>query len=101
MEINDPFRNSFEALLEKYAELLIGDTSPEAVDKVRYWALFGHIHKTMPALVSHWNATHPEEKAAVRELFEEIRDKGRIHREDLASSNTKSTSDSESGPQAE
>jgi hypothetical protein len=81
MNINDNFRKAFDALLEKYSELLIGENSPEAAEKVRYWALFSHIHKTMPALTSHWNAAHPEEKAAVRELFEEMRDKGRLHRE--------------------
>ncbi|WP_199620452.1 DUF2573 family protein [Paenibacillus alkalitolerans] len=97
MNINDNFRQAFDALLEKYAELLIGDNSPEAAEKVRYWALFNHIHKTMPALTSHWNSVHPEQKTAVRELFEEIRDKGRLHRE----AGAQPTSNSESGKQSD
>lgn len=64
----------FEALIEKYAELLTGDDSPEMIAKVKKWALYNQIHKTMPALASHWNQSHPEGKADIRELFEEIRD---------------------------
>lgn len=84
MNINDDFRKAFNALAEKYSELLLGDASPETVEKVQYWALFNHIHKTMPALTNHWNAAHPAEKAAVRELFEEIRDRGRQYRESVS-----------------
>jgi len=72
--LSDPsVRQSFDALIETYADLLIGDTSPESVEKVKLWALYSHIHKTMPALANHWNAQHPEAKAAVRELFEDIK----------------------------
>jgi hypothetical protein len=44
------------------------------IAKVKKWALYNQIHKTMPALASHWNQSHPEGKADIRELFEEIRD---------------------------
>lgn len=63
----------FEALCETYAELLTGDKSPEAVSKIKMWAIYNHIHKTMPALASHWNKEHLESKAQMRELFEEVR----------------------------
>lgn len=72
--LSDPaLRQSFDALIETYADLLIGDASAEAVEQVKLWALYNHIHKTMPALANHWNATHPEAKAAVRELFEDVK----------------------------
>jgi hypothetical protein len=72
--LNDPtLRQSFDALIESYADLLIGDAAPDAVEKVKLWALYSHIHKTMPALANHWNAAHPDAKAAVRELFEDVK----------------------------
>jgi len=80
--LDDPaLRQSFEALLETYSDLLVGDTSPETVEQVKLWALYNHIHKTMPALANHWNANHPEAKAAVRELFEDIKERNRLRRE--------------------
>lgn len=66
-------RQSFEALVATYADRLVGDASAESIEQVKYWALYSHIHKTMPALANHWNAAHPEAKAAVRELFEDIK----------------------------
>jgi hypothetical protein len=66
-------RESFDVLLEAYAEMLVGDKSAETVEQVKLWALYSHIHKTMPAMANHWNASHPEGKAAVRELFEHIK----------------------------
>lgn len=72
--MNPRFTTEFDALLEKFSELLTGDTSPEMVEKIKIWAIYNHIHKTMPALASHWNQTHPEGKADIRKLFEEVRD---------------------------
>lgn len=71
--MNPVFDSEFEALVEKFAELLTGRTSPEAVEKVKKWAIYNHIHKTMPALSSHWNQSHPEAKQEIRKLFEEIK----------------------------
>lgn len=68
------FDQEFEALVEKFAELLTGRTDAESLEKVRKWAIYNHIHKSMPALTSHWNQSHPEAKREVRLLFEEIRD---------------------------
>ena len=66
-------RASFEALIAAYAEMLVGDASPETVEQVKMWAIYSHIHKTMPAMAKHWNATNPEGKEAVRELFQHIK----------------------------
>lgn len=71
--MNPVFDREFEGLIEKYAELLTGQSSPDIVEKVKKWALYNQIHKSMPALASHWNQTHPEAKREVRLLFEEIR----------------------------
>ncbi|MGG2198735.1 DUF2573 family protein [Paenibacillus validus] len=71
--MNARFTTEFDALLEKFAELLTGDASPEMVEKIKVWSIYNHIHKTMPALASHWNQNHPESKADIRALYEEVR----------------------------
>jgi hypothetical protein len=68
------FERDFHALLEKTADLLTGDSSPEMTEKVKIWAIYQHLHKAMPALTGHWNQVHPEGKAEIRGIFEEIRD---------------------------
>ncbi|MCZ8517139.1 DUF2573 family protein [Paenibacillus filicis] len=72
--MNARFQTEFDALVEKFAELLTGDASPETIEKIKLWSVYNHIHKTMPALASHWNQNHPESKADIRRLFEEVRD---------------------------
>lgn len=72
--MNSEFEKQFEALLEKMAELVTGDSSPEMVAKIKIWAIYNHIHKSMPALSSHWSQNHPEGRAEIRGIFEEIRD---------------------------
>ncbi|MFC5447523.1 DUF2573 family protein [Paenibacillus aestuarii] len=72
--MNTEFTQEFEALLVKTAELITGDTSPEMVEKIKIWAIYNHIHKSLPALASHWNQTHAVGKAEVRRIFEEVRD---------------------------
>lgn len=71
--MNPVFDQEFEALVEKFAELLTGKSDTETVEKVKKWAIYNHIHKSMPALTNHWNQNHPEAKREVRLLFEEIR----------------------------
>ncbi|MEF3306980.1 YusU family protein [Paenibacillus sp. GYB003] len=78
--MNPAFDREFEALVEKFAELLIGKSSPDAIEKVKKWAIYNHIHKTMPALASHWNQSHPEAKREVRKLFEDIKAWNEAHR---------------------
>ncbi|KRE70948.1 MULTISPECIES: DUF2573 family protein [Paenibacillus] len=67
------FENDFNTLVAKTAELITGDTSPEMIEKIKIWAFFNHVHKALPALASHWNQSHPEGKAEMRKIFEEIR----------------------------
>ena len=71
--MNTDFENDFNTLVAKTAELITGDTSPEMIEKIKIWAFFNHVHKALPALASHWNQSHPEGKAEVRRIFEEIR----------------------------
>ncbi|MDF2671171.1 MAG: hypothetical protein K0R67_3477 [Paenibacillus sp.] len=78
--MNPTFDQEFEALVEKYAELLTGKSSSIMVDKVTKWAIYNHIHKSMPALTAHWGQSHPEAKREVRLLFEEIRDLNQAQR---------------------
>ena len=39
------FAEQFEALLEKYSELLVGESNAETKEKVKAWALYSHIAK--------------------------------------------------------
>ncbi|ALS23425.1 MULTISPECIES: DUF2573 family protein [Paenibacillus] len=71
--MNSRFTEEFDGLVEKFSELVTGDASPEMVEKIKVWSIYNHIHKTMPALTSHWNQLHPEGKAEIRKLFEEVR----------------------------
>lgn len=71
-----------DPLLKKYAELLTGYADAVTMEKVKMWALYNHIHKTMPNLTCHWNDTNSEGKVAVRALFEEIKQMNEAHRRD-------------------
>lgn len=74
-------KEQFEALIEKYAELLVGDTSPEVVEKIQMWALYTYISKSMPPLVKHWNELYPDGKEAMKELIGEIKELNEQHRQ--------------------
>jgi hypothetical protein len=72
--MNDEFfEKQFQGLLEKYAELLTGDESPEMVEKIKIWATYQHISRTMPPLTKHWGDMHPDGRLFLRELFEEVK----------------------------
>lgn len=66
------FENGFKQFVAKYAELLTGDSSSEVLEKVQIYALYSHIHKTMPALAKHWLSDNPEAKAKIKQVFEDI-----------------------------
>ncbi|GIP41263.1 hypothetical protein J31TS4_45430 [Paenibacillus sp. J31TS4] len=72
--MNPSFDEQFQGLLEKYCELITGSNDPEMIEKIKIWSIYNHIHKSMPALTSHWNQSHPDSKADIRKLFEEVRD---------------------------
>ena len=75
------FAQQFEALLEKYSDLLVGESSEETKDKVKAWALYTHIAKSMPALAKHWNELYPEAKEEMRAIINEIKQLNEQHRQ--------------------
>jgi hypothetical protein len=74
------FVRQFAALLDKYSELLVGDTTEETKEKVKAWALYSHIAKSMPALAKHWNGLYPDAKEEMKQLINEIKDMNEQHR---------------------
>lgn len=78
--MNKEFEMQFEALLEKYCELLVGDTSESVKEKVKIYSLYTHIAKSMPALAKHWNGTYPEAKQELMKLMNEIKTLNEQHR---------------------
>jgi hypothetical protein len=71
----------FDGLLEKYTELLIGEVSDELTEKVKMWALYTHIAKSMPPLAKHWNATYPDAKNEMKTIINDIKTLNEKHRE--------------------
>jgi hypothetical protein len=74
------FVQQFEALLEKYSELLVGESTEEVKEKVKAWALYTHIAKSMPALAKHWNELYPEGKEEIKQIVGEIKQMNEKHR---------------------
>ena len=79
--MNDSFHEQFDALLTKYTELLVGESTPELTEKVKIWALYTYISKSMPALAKHWNGLYPEAKEDMRELILKIKELNEQHRQ--------------------
>ncbi len=77
------FQKQFDALLDKYTELLIGDTSPEKKEMVTQYALYSFVAKQMPALVKHWNSLYPDGKEEMKKIIGEIKELNEAHREEL------------------
>lgn len=75
------FVQQFEALLEKYSELLVGETSDDRKEKVKAFALYSHIAKSMPALAKHWNELYPEAKEEMKQIINEIKVMNEKHRQ--------------------
>jgi hypothetical protein len=74
------FVQQLEALLEKYSELLVGDSNKETKEKVKAWALYTHIAKSMPSLAKHWNELYPEAKDEMKVIINEIKQLNEQHR---------------------
>jgi hypothetical protein len=74
------FVKQFEALLEKYSELLVGESTDETKEKVKVWALYSHIAKSMPALAKHWNGLYPDAKEEMMKIINEIKVMNEQHR---------------------
>lgn len=79
--MNDSFREQFEALMSKYTELLVGDSSPELTEKVKIWAMYTYVSKSMPPLAKHWNELYPDAKEEMKELILEIKELNEQHRQ--------------------
>lgn len=62
-----------DGLMEKYTELLLGETNPELKEKVQIWVIYSFIAKQMPHLVKHWNEVYPEGKSGLKEIILEIK----------------------------
>lgn len=75
------FVEQFQALLEKYSDLLVGESSEETTEKVKAWALYTHIAKSMPALAKHWNELYPEAKEEMKTIINEIKQLNEQHRQ--------------------
>jgi hypothetical protein len=75
------FAEQFEALLEKYSELLVGESSEKTKEKVKTWALYTHMAKSMPALAKQWNELYPEAKQEMKEIINEIKLLNEQHRQ--------------------
>lgn len=74
------FVKQFEALLEKYSELLVGESTEETKEKVKMWAMYTHIAKSMPALAKHWNGLYPDAKEEMKQIINEIKVMNEQHR---------------------
>lgn len=74
------FAEQFNALLEKYSELLVGESDAETKEKVKAWALYSHIAKSMPALINHWSAMYPEARGEMKQIIQEIKQMNEEHR---------------------
>lgn len=78
--VSEKLREQVDGLVEKYAELLFGETDEELKEKVKLWALYSHISKAMPPLVKHWNGSYPDAKEGMMELITEIKTLNEKHR---------------------
>lgn len=74
------FLDQFDALVEKYTELLLGESTPERKEKVKMWALYTYISKSMPPLAKHWNERFPEAKEQMKAIVYEIKQLNEQHR---------------------
>lgn len=78
--MNQKLSEQLDGLLEKYSELMVGKNTPEIKEKVKMWALYSHIAKSMPPLAKHWNETYPDAKESMKELVTEIKKLNEEHR---------------------
>lgn len=79
MNVNE-LDEQFDGLIEKFTELLLGESTPELKAKVEKWALYTYMSKTMPALVKHWNEKYPDAKKEMMGLIREIKQLNDAHR---------------------
>ncbi|MCQ6279012.1 DUF2573 family protein [Bacillus sp. EB600] len=74
------FLQQFDALVEKYSELLVGNSQEAVKEKVKIYSLYSHIAKSMPALAKHWNGLYPDAKNEIIEIMNEVKSLNEQHR---------------------
>ena len=74
------FLQQFDSLVEKYSELLVGDSQEAVKEKVKVYSLYSHIAKSMPALAKHWNGLYPEAKNEIIGIMNEVKSLNEQHR---------------------
>ncbi|MFI8576015.1 DUF2573 family protein [Rossellomorea aquimaris] len=77
------FPEQFDALIEKYTELLVGEIDSDKKEMVTRYALYSFIAKNMPALVKHWNSLYPEGKDEMKRIVGEIKEMNEAHRAEM------------------
>ncbi|WP_397548098.1 DUF2573 family protein [Rossellomorea yichunensis] len=77
------FPEQFDALVEKYTELLVGDTDSDKKEMVTQYALYSFIAKNMPALVKHWNSLYPDGKDEMKRIVGQIKEMNEAHRAEM------------------
>ncbi|MBU8611426.1 MULTISPECIES: YusU family protein [Bacillus] len=79
-KMEQTLQEQLDGLLEKYTELLLGETNDELKEEVKQWILYTHIAKSMPPLAKHWNATYPDAKQGIKEIIQHIKELNEAHR---------------------
>ncbi len=69
-----------EGLLDKYTELLLGESTDALKQDVKQWVIYSHIAKSMPPLAKHFNETYPEAKEEIKETIQRIKQMNQAHR---------------------
>lgn len=69
-----------EGLLDKYTELLLGESTDALKQDVKQWVIYSHIAKSMPPLAKHFNETYPEVKEEIKETIQRIKQMNEAHR---------------------
>ncbi|MCM3148423.1 YusU family protein [Bacillus pumilus] len=69
-----------EGLLEKYTELLLGESTDALKQDVKQWVIYSHIAKSMPPLAKHFNESYPEAKEEIKETIQRIKQMNEAHR---------------------
>ncbi|ATH73607.1 YusU family protein [Bacillus altitudinis] len=69
-----------EGLLDKYTELLLGESTDELKQDVKQWVIYSHIAKSMPPLAKHFNETYPEAKEEIKHMIQRIKQLNEAHR---------------------
>ncbi|WP_367387005.1 YusU family protein [Bacillus vallismortis] len=79
-KMEQKLKEQLDGLLEKYTELLLGESNNELKEEVKQWILYTHIAKSMPPLAKHWNGTYPDAKQGIKDVIQHIKELNETHR---------------------